>query len=476
MDGRTRLNLLMLIIDDLRTDLGSYGRKWARTPAIDALSKSSVTFLQAHASVANCAPSRASLLTGLRPDSHGVYDLQTHVRARHKRLKTLPQVFREHGYLTVSYGKIFHQFLDDSPSWSGQDEWADNHTYRGLTGRAWSRAGGWTHGWRYNQYMTAPNVARQETTRRRRHGGDKVSVNGLVPPFEVGPDRPSSPYTDEHLGTLAVRALRRLHVAARPWLLAVGFIRPHLPFNVPARYWDGAEAAARHAPTGTEARAPAGLSELSASHVRAGDGELFDFALRPEMRIRRRLKPGSPEGLDLVRAYAAAVSFVDAQVGRVLAALGTAARETSLIVLLSDHGYKLGHHGGWGKHTLLAADTHVPLLVAAPGVSPKRVQAPVELIDVFPTVLQLCGLPVPGTGGGASGAAAEGSGGGASGAGEPPPLEGRSLVPLMRRRAPKRRIASALAFSQWPVSEPERCMGYAVRTQVVAIDRHLMAT
>lgn len=97
------------------------------------------------------------------------------------------------------------------------------------------------------------------------------------------------------MGTLAVRALRRLHEQPRPWLLAVGFIRPHLPFNVPARYWAGAEAAARHAPTGTEARAPAGLSDLSASHVRAGDGELFDFAHRPEMRIRRRLKPDSPE-------------------------------------------------------------------------------------------------------------------------------------------------------------------------------------
>ena len=140
-----RLNVLLLIIDDLRADLRSYGRSWARTPAIDALASQSVTFLQAHASLANCAPSRASLLTGLRPDTHGVLDLVTHVRAHHGgRLTTLPEAFRRAGYLSVSYGKVFHQFLDDAASWSSQAEFNDGHTYRGLRGPAWSRAGGWS--------------------------------------------------------------------------------------------------------------------------------------------------------------------------------------------------------------------------------------------------------------------------------------------------------------------------------------------
>ena len=111
-------DVLMLIIDDLRADLGSYGVSWARTPHMDALSRQGVTFLQAHASLANCAPSRSSLLTGLRPDTHGVLDLTTHVRDRHPQLTTLPQRFRAAGYLAVAYGKIFHQLTLQSPQGS----------------------------------------------------------------------------------------------------------------------------------------------------------------------------------------------------------------------------------------------------------------------------------------------------------------------------------------------------------------------
>ena len=165
---RMRPDILLLIIDDLRADIGAYGVHWARTPAIDALAAQSVTFLQAHAAVANCAPSRASLLTGLRPNTHGVLDLQTHVRDKHARLTTLPQRFRHAGYLAVSYGKVYHQFLDDEASWSPQAEFADGHAYRGLRGGAWSRAGGWSRGWSYNQYMLPAHRQGQQPLR----GGD----------------------------------------------------------------------------------------------------------------------------------------------------------------------------------------------------------------------------------------------------------------------------------------------------------------
>ena len=201
-----RPDVLLMIIDDLRADLGCYGRARARTPAMDAFSAASTTFLQAHAAVANCAPSRASLLTGLRPDTHGVLDLQTHVRDRHAALTTLPQHFRRHGYLAVSYGKIFHQFLDDAQSWSTQAEFPDGHTYRGLRGAAWGRAGGWSRGWSYNQYMTPSNRATQaEVARARRRGDYRVGINSQLPPFEEGPDSAavgggdddSGLYTDE---------------------------------------------------------------------------------------------------------------------------------------------------------------------------------------------------------------------------------------------------------------------------------------
>ena len=381
-----RPDVLLLIIDDLRADLGSYGRAFARTPHIDALSARSTTFLQAHAAVANCAPSRASLLTGLRPDTHGVLDLHTHVRDRHKALTTLPQRFRSAGYLAVSYGKIYHQFLDDEPSWSPQGEFADGHTYRGLRGPAWSRAGGWSKGWSYNQYMTPANRAQQaDVSRRRRRGDYSIGINAALPPFEEGPDSDlrtgdapdsgsataSEAYTDERTASRGLRALARLHAQPRPWFLALGFVRPHLPFNAPARYWAQARAAHAVGAVGTNAYAPPGLSRHTALHLNGGDGELFDFD-----GPKKHVTAASSRGQTLAIAYAAAVSFADHQVGRVLGGMRRLALENSTItVLLSDHGWKLGHYGGWGKHTLTAEDTHVPLMIWSYGFAPKRVHA-----------------------------------------------------------------------------------------------------
>ena len=209
----------------------------------------------------------------------------------------------------------------------------------------------------------------------------------------------------------------------------------------------------------------------------------------------------SERGRTLAVAYAAAVSFADAQVGRVLDALQRQGGEnTTLTILLSDHGWKLGHHGGWGKHTLMAADTHVPLIIRAPGFPPKRVHAPVELIDVYPTLCELARLPwrgrstrKRGEGRGASeSTAAAGSVGAdeawlsagekaAAGGGDDegrrlgrrrrsatvaPPLEGRSLVPLMRRPSPRAFVARSAALSQWTIRKrAARCTGYALRTQ-----------
>ena len=553
-------NVLLLLVDDLRADLGCYGKPWARTPFIDELSRSSSVFLQAHAAVANCAPSRSSILTGLRPDTHGVLDLTTHIRDRHPRLRTLPQHFREAGYLAVSYGKIYHQFLDDASSWSPQSEFGDGHSYRGLRGKQWSRAGGWSRGWSYNQYVTPKNrVIQADVARRRRRGHLSVGINSQLPRFEIGPalsveDSSSggyssaaaskgadasgddgslaTRYTDARIASDGIAALSRLRGQPRPWLLALGFIRPHLPFIAPSNFWDAASGAqgARSA----EAVPAAGLSSLTAAHLSAGDGELYDFS------GPRAVHADSSHGRDLSRAYAAAVSFVDSQVGRVLRALDSVsdsqragAYNSTVVVLLSDHGWKLGHHGAWGKHTLTAADTHVPFLIRSPGFAPKRIHAPVELIDLFPTLCELAHVPLPSSQRAVLAASAGGADSGGSvltggrrlvngtgisdhGASEEvagrttgdgahnlrsaqqrrprrrrqrrqghdddrndrrlaqrhrrnldaPPLEGRSLVPLMRRPTPRSFLSRAIAFSQWPFQRHgERCMGYGVRTQ-----------
>ena len=464
-------DVVLIIVDDLRPDLGAFGNKNAQTPHIDALAASAVTFTAAFAAVANCAPSRASFLTGLRPDATGVLDLKTHVRDVDPLVVTLPQRFRRAGYLAVSYGKVFHQDLDDAASWSPQAEFADNETWRGLRGHAWRRAGGFRLGWRYNQYMT-PQYQRAvgcaqpaECTRGGPRGAACAGckVYARVPPFERGPESNANGagYTDAVLATRAVRALRRLRAQPRPYFLAVGFIRPHLPFNAPARYFDAARS---HAPP----RAPAlvGASAPTAEHVRQGEGELFAFGVGP-----RRVPPRSEHATKLRHGYAACVSFVDAQVGRVLDALrvppdaarggsaragAAAAGDATIVALLGDHGWKLGHAGSWGKHSLLAADTRVPLLIRAPGVAPRRVGAHVELLDLFPTLVRLARLPdVAATS--------------ADGAAPPPPprLHGRSLYPLMRAGdgAPRRGADERAAFSQWPFERKTfgHCMGYAVR-------------
>ena len=212
----SRPNVLLLIIDDLRPDLGAYGHRAAHTPNIDALAARSTLFSRAHASVANCAPSRSSLLTGMRPDRHGVMDLVTHLRDTVPNVVTLPQRFREAGYLSVGYGKIFHQNLDDGLSWSSQAEFPDaNHSYRGLRGAAWVRAGGWRRGWRYDQYRLPANVKAQRTRDRAQ------PLYSVVPPYESGPtdDPRGRGTTDAHIASSAIAALRRLRAQPKPWPL-----------------------------------------------------------------------------------------------------------------------------------------------------------------------------------------------------------------------------------------------------------------
>ena len=262
-------NVLMLIVDDLRADLAA-----ARAPRIKALGAQSVQFTDAHAQVANCAPSRSSLLTGLRPDATGVLDLETHFRSRRPHVVTMPQHFRQAGYLAVSYGKIFHQYLDDQHSWSSQAEFPDNHTYRGLSGEAWIRHGGYSKGWKYSQYQLKRNQKALHAQAERDMGHFYAST----PPCERGPDanRRGHGYTDYTIASRAVRAIGMLRAQPKPCFLAVGFVRPHLPFNAPAPFWDGASAGALAQPSPTPSTMD--LSPLTRSHLRSGDAELHAFA------------------------------------------------------------------------------------------------------------------------------------------------------------------------------------------------------
>lgn len=367
-DGEPPWNVLFVTIDDLRPALGCYGDARARTPSLDALAARGVLFERAYVQIALCTPSRASVLTGRRPDTTGVLDLETHFRVRLPDVVTLPQLFREAGWLAAAVGKVHHADERDPPSWS-VEHWEPFPGTRGV--------------WHLEE-----NVRRRERllelARSRDPDVEAYRIKG--PPLEVS-DAPESEYPDARVCERALELLRELR--DEPFFLAVGFYKPHLPFNVPRRWWDLYEdveldAAARgFAPDGS-------IPELALLNP----GELNQFDGAP---ARGRQVPDEL-ARDLVRGYYACTSFVDAQVGRLIAeldALGLAGR--TLVVVWGDHGFHLGEQGLWGKFTNFEVATRAPLIVVAPGRgrAGARCDALVELVDLYPTLAELAGLALP---------------------------------------------------------------------------------
>lgn len=396
-----RPNVLFIAVDDLRMNLGSYGDTAAITPHIDRLAATGTRFTRAYCQQAVCNPSRQSLLTGRRPDTIRVWDLFTHFRKTSPGVTTLPEHFKAHGYFAQSFGKIFHGEapMSDPDSWSVPEQL---------------------------QY-----VSKREDYRLAENRLEGKSQKAAA--FEFA-DAPDDAYPDGRVAAGAVAAIERLAAdpAGAPFFLAVGFMKPHLPFTAPRRYWDLYASASL--PPLSQPEPPRGAPALA----RHDSTELRGYAGMP--------KHGefTPEQItELRRAYYAATSFTDAQIGRVLEALRQAnLQRDTLIVLWSDHGFHLGEHGLWAKATNYEADTRVPLIIVRPGQEEGTVvSALVELLDLYPTLAELCGLPAP--------------------AG----LEGRSLRPWLDDPARESRPA---VFSQYPRPWPRRgtpdYMGYAVRT------------
>jgi len=417
-------NVLLVIVDDLRPDLGIYGRSWAHTPHLDKLGGQGTIFSSAHAAVANCCPSRAAVLTGRRPDWNGVIDLYTHVRQHDPNTITLPQHLKDSGWNTAFHGKVFHHGQDD-----GSRSWSRQHR----------------PDWTYSQYMTpgrgVPVGNRFNLLQERGHDVNPLGFN----------------YTDHAIATLAIHTMRRLIAAPKPWFLAVGFIRPHLPFIAPAPFYDRfVRGKTATVPAPPRVTAPSGASVLTVKSVEGeGSTEIQgNYGYRGPLHWNAKR---NSEGALLAGAYAACVSWVDSQVGRVVRFLdGSGARSQTVVAVIGDHGWKLGHLGGWGKHSLMTQDTHVPLIIRTPlhgpsGSGGRVVHEPVELIDLYPTLVELAGAPAV------------------------PPhhkLMGRSLKPALFNTTATSKTkaawaAKAFAISQWPYghdwSNAPPCMGYSVR-------------
>lgn len=406
-------NVLFIAVDDLRPEIGCYGRPFIHSPHIDGLAARGLRFDHAYCQQAVCAPTRASLLTGTRPDTTRVYDLVSPLDRVSPGLVSIPHYFRRHGWHTVSLGKIFHHPTEDPHGWS-EPPWLPLGPERNWRG-----------------YVDPASI---ETVRRNdaemKAAWEKAGSKEPRPPFGRGPaferaDVPDNAYPDGMTADKAVETLRRLK--DKPFFLAVGFEKPHLPFAAPNRYWDLYPAARVQLPERTAW--PENMPKLAGTDW----GELRNYVGIPKSG------PPDPElARTLIRGYRACVSFMDAQVGRVLAEIDRCGlRDNTVIVLWGDHGWKLGEYGSWTKFTNFEMDTRVPLILSVPGQANAgaATDALVEFVDIYPTLATVCGLSVPAQ------------------------CEGDSMAPLLEN--PKRGWKEA-AFSQFP--RGAKIMGYSVRT------------
>src|SRR2546421_7553664 len=359
-----KLNVLFIISDDLRPELGAYGNKIIKTPNVDGLAARGMRFDRAYAQFPLCNPSRSSLLNGHYPTQTGVMDNNTYFRARHPDYVSLPQYFKEHGYATLRTGKIFHGGIDDEVSWTEGGEPPDpaiinRPASRIATGAAPS---------------DQPEVAGQgRTSNPKESESDRIVVlNG-----------DGESHGDYKVATRAIEYLERYK--DKPFFLAVGFVKPHSPPTAPKKFFDLYDPDKIPLPPdfNTRPRAPEGFPDLSIPHRNA---DLF---------IGRDASP--TEAREMIRAYYASTSFVDAQVGRVLGELDKLnLRDKTIIVFWGDHGYHLGEKGKWSKaYSLYEVGTRVPLIIVVPGGKPQASERIVEDIDLYATLTDLCGLQRP---------------------------------------------------------------------------------
>jgi iduronate 2-sulfatase len=396
-----KLNVLFIAADDLRNDLGAYGNTEVKSPNFDRLAKRSVLFNRAYCQQAVCNPSRASLLTGRRPDTLRVWDLPTHFREKAPEIVTLPQHFKQNGYFTQNIGKIFHNFRQ--------------------------RIEGDPDSWSVPAVMHFAN-----------HNMDQPAVQGELPPNLAKDqkcqqmDVPDEAYFDGRMAKLAVEALRELKGKSQPFFLGVGFWKPHSPFNAPKRYWDLYSRESVAMPKNTEWPADAPRVAWHDSREILG----------------QPARPMTAEAIREVRhGYLANISYFDAQLGKVLDELDRLGpTDSTAIVFWADHGYHLGEQTLWAKTSNFELDARVPMLISAPGMANgSRTEALAELIDLYPTLVELCGLPV------------------ANG------LDGKSLAPVLKN--PQTSVKE-FALTQHPRpayydrdSPPNpQTMGYSLRT------------
>jgi len=353
---REKPNVLFLVVDDLRPQLACYGQAQMHSPHIDRLARQGVLFERAFCMVPTCGASRASLMSGIRPARDRFVNYQARADRDVPDVTTLNTHFRNHGYYTVSGGKVFH-FPDDSAiGWSEP---------------AWRPRGAVSYALAESRAVAAKN-ARQ-------------SRRGRGPAWESA-DVPDDTYADGLVANKAIADLRRLADMDQPFFLAVGFFKPHLPFVAPKKYWDLYDR--------SEIRLPDNYHRPKD----APDVAIHSFG---ELRSYAGIPPRGPvsdeTAVSLIHGYYACVSYTDAQIGKVLDELERLGLgEQTIVIFWADHGWNLGEHTLWCKHCTFETSMWAPLIVRAPGVKGgKRTPALTEFIDIYPSLCELAGLPLP---------------------------------------------------------------------------------
>ena len=384
-------NILFIAIDDMKPILGAYGDNFAISPNIDKLAEQGVVFNNNHCQYAVCGPSRASLLSGQRPDQTKILDLKTLIRDKKPNVTTLPQYFKQNGYNTYGIGKIYDpRSVDnkqDVKSWTKYTYMSDLKYHEGYDAPV------------LGYYQNPENLKilakfRKEAEEKGLTG--KAVEKYLRKHYKVAwekADVPDDAYEDGAIVNGGIELLKEAAKQDKPFFLAVGFKRPHLPFNAPTKYWDMYD----------ESKVP-----LSLNQEKSEDG--FDLAYQPSWELSSYKVPGYtykeidgviriPQEIQrtMIHGYYAATTYVDTQVGKLMAELKKEGLDKNTIVILwGDHGWHLGDHSLWNKHTDFEQATRSPMIIYDPSIAKKiKVNSPTEFVDIYPTLCDLAGISQP---------------------------------------------------------------------------------
>jgi iduronate 2-sulfatase len=425
-------NILFISIDDLRPTLGVYGDSVAITPNIDQLASEGMTFRQTFTQVAVCAPSRASLMTGCRPDSTRVWHLGDKFRDINPNAVTMPQYFSQFGYYTVNLGKIFHNYMPDSISWDEPDLRPARYLQPD-----WLKRDGET-------FYISEEVNRSQAIKRDsllQLRPERYADGWNTGPAWEAADVHDTMYYDGAQTELAKKTLTRLAKNDTPFYMGLGYFRPHLPFAAPKKYWDLYDP--QKIPLAANKEVPLNTPNFTMNSMYELRGyDEFNKIGHPQSSYQM----GEDTSRILKHGYYASVSYVDALLGDLIAHMKKIGiYENTIIILWGDHGWKLGDHNSWGKMTNYNIDLKVPMIIRYPNQENRGAQTSeiTELIDMFPSLCELAGVTVPDY------------------------MQGTSFVPLIKNPQLEWKSAAFSQFHRRPAhaADGNRYMGYSINTK-----------